>query len=284
MIVFPKRAERKPWELFFVGLLYASLAFWIVKLVFEKDVVLSKVSGMLIVMLASLFSVVFFFYSLKLDEKENLRDKTDRKAIKDDWKILKMFLWLFLGFVVAFAFWQTVFPGGLTFNSQMQTYCVINKPFQYQDCLNDVKIDEMLKNVETAPSSGLLAIISNNLLVAFSFLVFSLIFGAGVIFLIAWNASIIGSVIAFSSKYILSGLPLGLAGFLIHGIPEMAAYFMVSMAGGMMSFALSSFIRKKLSKDKLNIIARRAVYLILISFLVLLIAGLIEVYVSPLLF
>jgi uncharacterized membrane protein SpoIIM required for sporulation len=284
LVVFPKRAERKPWELFFVGLLYATLSFWIVKLVFSNDVVLSNSSGMLVVMFSALFSIIFFFFALRLDEKENIAEKSDRKAIKDDWKILKMFLWLFFGFVVAFVFWQVVLPNTMTFNSQMQTYCVINKPLDYMGCLDDVSLMETLSNVNIQPAGNFPGIFVNNVVVALSILIFSLIFGAGVIFIIAWNASIIGSVIAFSSKYVLSGLPLGLLRFLVHGIPEIAAYFCVAMAGGMASFALMSFIRKKLSKDKLYDVIRRSLYLIVMSFIILVIAALIEVYITPFLF
>lgn len=282
LIVFPKRAERKPWELFFVGLLYSSLAYLIVKFVFAKDVVLSLNSGMLIVMFASLFSIIFFFYALRLDEKENIRDKSDEKAISDDWKILKMFLWLFLGFLVGFTIWQVLVPGGMVFNSQMQTYCVINKPFQYQDCLSDLNKTLSDVKLESNNSGNLVGIISNNILVSVSLLVFSLLFGAGVIFVIAWNASIIASVIAFSAKYSFIGLPMSLSRFLLHGIPEIAAYFIIVMAGGMASFALTSYVKGKLAKESLMRVIRRAVYLILIGIIVIVLAGLIEVYVSPL--
>jgi uncharacterized membrane protein SpoIIM required for sporulation len=284
LIVFPKRAERKPWELFFVGLLYATLSFWIVKLVFANDVVLSKSSGMMIVMFSALFSIIFFFFALRLDEKENMSEKSDKSAIKDDWKILKMFLWLFLGFVVAFALWQIALPNTVLFNSQMQTYCVINKPLEFQNCLNDVSLMQTLNNVKSQPIGDFWSIFVNNILVALSVLIFSLLFGAGVIFIIAWNASIVASVIAYSSKYLISGLPLGLLRFLVHGIPEIAAYFCVAMAGGMASLALMSSMKKNLSKDKLSTVIRRSLNLVLIAFVILVIAALIEIYITPLLF
>jgi uncharacterized membrane protein SpoIIM required for sporulation len=282
LIVFPKRAERKPWELFFIGLLYSSLAYLLVKWIFAKDVVLSMSSGILIVMFASLFSIIFFFYALRLDEKENIEDKSDDRAMKEDWKILKMFLWLFLGFLVGFAFWQIVIPGGIEFNSQMQTYCVINKPFQYQDCLTD--LNKTLSNVDmnSVKPGNIVGIISNNIVVLISLLLFALIFGAGVIFIIAWNASIIASVIAFSAKYSFIGLPLSMIRFMLHGILEIAAYFIIVMAGGMASFALTSFIKNKLTKESLMRVVRRAVYLILLGLIIIVLAGFVEVYITPL--
>jgi uncharacterized membrane protein SpoIIM required for sporulation len=235
-------------------------------------------------MFSALFSIIFFFFALRLDEKENMSEKSDKSAIKDDWKILKMFLWLFLGFVVAFALWQIALPNTVLFNSQMQTYCVINKPLEFQNCLNDVSLMQTLNNVKSQPIGDFWSIFVNNILVALSVLIFSLLFGAGVIFIIAWNASIVASVIAYSSKYLISGLPLGLLRFLVHGIPEIAAYFCVAMAGGMASLALMSSMKKNLSKDKLSTVIRRSLNLVLIAFVILVIAALIEIYITPLLF
>jgi len=282
LLVFPKKGERHPMELFFVGLLYSSLAYLIVKLVFSQDVVLSRSSGLLIVMFTSLLSIIFFFYALRLDEKTNILDKSEKSAIIDDWKVLKMLLFLFLGFIVGFLVWQVVFPQQMAFNSQMQTYCVMNKPLQYQDCLDSNVIKNVLSGVSGAIPSSFLAVFSNNVIVSIMILIFSLLFGAGVIFIIAWNASIIASVIAFSAKYTASGIPIWLGRFMIHGIPEIAAYFIISMAGGITSIAVSSYMRGHLSNDGIFRVIKRAVYLVAISIVILIIAALLEVYVSSL--
>ena len=115
-------------------------------------------------------------------------------------------------------------------------------------------------------------------------LAFSLIFGAGAIFIIAWNASIISTVISYSIKYRITHLPSGLLRFMVHGLPEIAGYFVAAMAGGMMSLALSSFIRKNLSKDNLLKVMQRALYLIIIAIILLVIAALIEIFITPLFF
>lgn len=281
LIALPKRDEKKPRRLFFIGFLYASLAFLIVKLIFSKDVVLSESSGILIVMFSALFSIIFVFYALKTDEKENIKQESDEKAIEYDWKILKTLLYLFLGFVAAFTILQIIFPNQLTFNSQIKTYCVINKPFQYQNCLDINKINETLAGINPELSLSFSAVFLNNATVAIFVLIFSLIFGAGVIFIIAWNASILGTVIAFSAKYRFSNLPSGILKFLIHSIPEIIGYLAVAIAGGTASFALVSFLRKKLSKENTIKIIRRSLYLILIGIFMLFIAGLIEIYISP---
>ena len=40
MLMNPKRAERRPWEMFFIGLFYATVALLLVSFVFSKDSVL----------------------------------------------------------------------------------------------------------------------------------------------------------------------------------------------------------------------------------------------------
>jgi len=51
----PRKAERSPWELFFIGLLYASLSVLIVDWIFLKDTVLSQYTSMLIVTFTVMF-------------------------------------------------------------------------------------------------------------------------------------------------------------------------------------------------------------------------------------
>jgi len=113
-------------------------------------------------------------------------------------------------------------------------------------------------------------------------LVFSLLFGAGAIFILTWNASIISSVISISANYSFKSIPLGLSRLIIHGLPEIAAYFITAIAGGMVSLAVASFIRKKISKNNLLKIIQRASFLLLIGIILLVIAALLEIYVSSL--
>jgi len=281
LLVFPKKGERHPVELFFVGFLYSTLAYLIVKLIFSKDVVLSESSGILIVMFTSLFSIIFFFFALRRDERENLKDNS-RRVVKDDWKMLKMLLYLFLGFMAGFLLWQVIFPQEMAFNSQMETYCVINKPLQYKDCLDSNRMGDTLNGINANMKGELIGIFANNVLVSLVILVFSVLFGAAVIFIIAWNASIVSTVVAYSARYQFSDLPFWLLRFMIHGIPEIAGYFLMAMAGGISSFAISSYFRDRIMSKGLMKVIRRAIAMAIVAILVLIIAALLEVYVSPL--
>ncbi len=101
------------------------------------------------------------------------------------------------------------------------------------------------------------------------------------IFILAWNASVIAAAIGIFTKSELSALPLGLFRYLVHGIPEIASYFIVALAGGMISVAV---IKHEIGTDKFWDVLQDSLNLIIIAILVLFIAALLEVFLTPLLF
>jgi len=68
---------------------------------------------------------------------------------------------------------------------------------------------------------------------------------------------------------------------MIHGFPEIAAYFIAALAGGIISVAI---IRKDLRGERMWSIFQDALILIIISVVILVVAGLMEVYLTPVLF
>jgi uncharacterized membrane protein SpoIIM required for sporulation len=112
-------------------------------------------------------------------------------------------------------------------------------------------------------------------------LIFSLIFGAGAIFVLAWNASVISAAIGIFTRYNLSEIPLGLLRYMIHGFPEIAAYFITALAGGILGVGV---IRHGISNKKFIHILLNVIILITSALVILIIAAVIEVYFTPLLF
>ena len=74
-IVNPRRIEKGPWKMFFVGIVYASLSLLLVKWFFAKDVVLSQYSGMIVVLFCVMFSLPFIFYIMRQEEQEDEEDE-----------------------------------------------------------------------------------------------------------------------------------------------------------------------------------------------------------------
>ena len=73
MLINPKRAERRSWEMFFVGLFYASISMLLVNWIFSQDAVLAKYSGILIVTFCVMFSLPFMYYTIKLEEEKDVK-------------------------------------------------------------------------------------------------------------------------------------------------------------------------------------------------------------------
>ena len=67
-IINPKRVEKGPWKMFFIGLIYASLSILLVSWFFNKDPILSQYSGMIVVTFCVMFSLPFMYFIIRQEE------------------------------------------------------------------------------------------------------------------------------------------------------------------------------------------------------------------------
>jgi len=296
----PKKAERSPWELFFIGLLYASLSVLIVDWIFLKDTVLSQYTSMLIVTFTVMFSIPFFYFLIRFEEKKDAEIGEERILMKEHGKAIAALVYLFLGFIIAFSFWYMAMPKNVTaqnFKAQIEQYCAINMPNTFEKCITSYGVTTTIigKSIST-PISGqtgvksgnavsnlqhFLNIFINNIYVLIFILVFSLTFGAGAIFILAWNASVIAAAIGIFTEASFKNIHLGLMRYLIHGIPEISAYFVAALAGGILSIAI---IRHEVGNEKFWCVLQDSVDLIIMAIVILVIAAFMEVYITPALF
>lgn len=281
-IINPKSAEKRPWKMFFIGLLYGSLSLLLTHWFFTADPVLSKFSGMIVVTFCVMFSLPFMYFLLRQEEKED----EQVEGLLGIWRVhsdaIFALMWLFLGFIISFAFWNVVLNNAHLFNAQIQTYCMINSPGNIEDCVQKYAIVQT--SLPTgAVTSGIrfLSILENNVYVMIFTLLFSFIFGAGAIFVLAWNASVIAAAIGVFTHYNLMDLPLGLARYMIHGVPEIAAYFITALAGGIFGFGV---LRNKLNSKRFMRVVENSFILLFLAILCLAVAAFIEVYITPVIF
>ena len=281
LLMKPKRAERKPWEMFFVGAFWASVALLLVTFVFGNDSILKDGSGLLVVTFTVIACMPFMYYVIKLEEEKDIEISNSGKLIKEHSKALRAMLWMFLGFVIALSVWYLVLPdsAGQNFNFQIKTFCAINSPSHYDYCIEQHGVPSMTGSVTGA--NALMAIFANNIYVLIFTILFSLVFGAGAIFILVWNASVIAAAIGIFTKGSFINLPLALGRYMIHGIPEISAYFIGALAGGIVSVAV---IRKDLRGEGTWKILQDSLLLIIIAIGILIISALMEVYLTPLLF
>ncbi|MDE1848635.1 MAG: stage II sporulation protein M [Nanoarchaeota archaeon] len=279
-LINPKKAERRPWEMFFIGLIYASLSLLLVHWFFSGDQILSQYSGIIVVTFCVMFSLPFMYFIIKREERN---DEEESGSI---WRIHKdaiyALMWLFLGFILAFSFWYIALHDNNLLNAQIGTYCAINSPGNVSGCITEyISGTQIATGAASSGTMQFLSIFENNLLVMMFTLVFSLVFGAGAIFILAWNASVISASIGVFTRYNLVDIPLGLARYMIHGFPEIASYFIAALAGGIFGVGIA---RHGIKNRMFLKVARHVILLILVAIALLVIAGLMEVYLTPLLF
>jgi len=293
-LVNPKKAERKPWEMLFIGILYAALSVLIIDFIFLKDPVFKPYISILIVTFTVMFSIPFMFYIIKLEEEKDLKIKNERALIKEHGKAISALMFLFLGYVIAFSFMYIIMPrdtSDANFKIQVETYCSINARGNYERCISnymsgkaiDSEITGSVTRTRSVPGikegmGRVATILSNNFYVLLFSLLFSFLFGAGAIFILAWNASVISTAVGIFANRSLGSFPLGLARYLIHGIPEIASYFIVALAGGIIGTAI---IRHEFGHKKFWHVLQDSLDLVILALVVLIISAFIEVFITP---
>lgn len=272
----PKKAERKGWELFFIGFFYAAVSLLMVNWLFAGNPIFSQHMSILIITFTVMFSLPFMYYSIKLEEERHIFTESEGAILKGHGKALMAFLWLFFGYLIAFSLFYILFPDfvGTNFQAQIEQYCSINMPFKFKECVSNAMTTQAL----SVGGGRILDILTNNLYVMLFCLIFSLVFGAGAIFILAWNATVIAVAIGIFAKSSVANMPAAIMRYMLHGLPEIAAYFTAAMAGGIISIGL---IRHDVKDPRFWKVMADSLNLILISIAILVIAVLIEVFVTP---
>ncbi len=277
-LINPFTAKKKPWNLFFFGFFYTTIALLISHWVFEEY------ASLIMIFLTVFATVPLLYKTLKMEEEADLETEYESKRLFEHFKALSFLIFLFMGMVAAFSIWYVVLPTSIStnlFRVQTQMISSINQQITGQ----------------VTSGTILSRIFMNNIKVMIFCILFSFIYGAGAIFILAWNASVIGAALGNFVRSNLSTysaslglgkfsayfytMSMGIARYFIHGIPEILAYFIAALAGGIISVAV---INQAYSTKKFEKILLDASNLIIIAISVLFIAALLEVYVTPLFF
>jgi len=266
-LINPGHAERKPFPLFLYGILFTIVGIILALWVFKSQ------ASMVMVFLTVIAAVPFMYRINKYEEKKDMKNYQERLLIKEHWKALKAFMFLFFGMIVAFSLWFIFAPSHeQVFSVQLRTIETINAQI-------------------TGQSYGigtLLQILANNMKVMLFSLFFAFFYGAGAIFILTWNASVIGAAIgtfvnnklASASSY-FTAIPAGVARYMTHGTFEILAYFIAGLAGGIISVAV---INHDVDSQKFKHVLIDSLDLILLAIGVLIFAAFVEIYITPMFF
>ena len=278
-LINPMKAEKSPWRMILIGILYGSLSLILTKLFFSADPVLSKYSGLIVVTFCVMFSLPFMIFIIRQEEVIDEQIEGFKGVWRHHKDAIYALMMLFIGFVIAFSFWFSAIGDINLLNAQLETYCMINSPNDIQGCVDHYTSGKIISPTgNVTKSTRLFAIIENNVYVLIFTLIFSLIFGAGAIFILAWNATVIAGAIGIFTNYAVNEVHRGFFRYMIHGIPEIAAYFITALAGGILG---AGIIRNGVKDKKFYHVLENVAILIFFAVLILLIAGLMEVYLTP---
>ena len=267
----PRSIAEHPSRIFLNGVVVSSVALFISYYIFPSA---SSIISLFFITVAMLPT----FYRLIVDEEELLEEETKASSVKRatldlferNHVIISAYFFLFLGITFAYTFWYVVLPNHY-----------IKEIFSYQ--ISTVKA---IRSMVATPSE-FLTIFLNNFKVATIAFMLSFFFGTGALFVVAWNASIVAAFFGELGKELASAgmhkffaavyaFFVGSLSIMIHGIPEIMAYFVAGIAGGVLSVGV---YRGKYTRE----ILEDAFALYSVSIALLLIAAFLEAYITPLL-
>lgn len=252
-LVSLKAAIRNPFWIFIIGAILSVSCLIISYLVFGTSV------GLFSTFLVTIAMIPFMLNLARYEEarqEELLKSGRDYGIIQRHRDILKVYIAFFCGMILALSLLYIVLPETVVnnlFQDQITQINVIRGKFDF--------------------SGTFLKIVFNNIGVLVLSFLFSFLFGAGAVFILAWNASVLSTAIGMAAKAIggFKGLPLAVLIFFPHGSLEILAYFIGGIAGGFVSVAITR--RRSLG---LWLVVKDSFKLMVVSLLLLVVAGLIE--------
>ena len=125
----------------------------------------------------------------------------------------------------------------------------------------------------TAPQNFIIILFNNLNITLFSFVI-GLLFGAGAIFILTWNAGLLATKIAIQAQTI-SNVPLVTTTFLAHGVLEIGAYVLAGLAGSIISAAV---LRGHHKRGVMRRIILDSVYVLVLAVIFVFVAAYIEAF------
>ncbi len=247
-LIKPETAEKKPADSFIAGFLFTIAA---CILAFEIQPA-STGSGFLVVSFISIASAPFLVRLFKIEERKVSGNLFDRHAA-----LIEIFTFFFVGVILGSSLFFVLTQNSAIFTDQLRDLCA--KGVVTGETCSGVGATAQAIGLFSATGNAIKGlsfsmILFNNLKVLALAFVFSFLLGAGAIFLISWNATIIGvligkiaqdpltfgSIAVGNNIYLnyLIALPYTLLKLLPHGIFEFGGYFFGAIAGGILSVAL----------------------------------------------
>jgi len=282
-LIDPWSAKKNPLLLFLIGLLFSSVAVLFGIWIFKAQ------ASLVMVFLTVIVAVPLMYATMEEEEELDWKGDGELGILEQHGKAITFFTMMFLGFVVGYTLWYAFLPPEMlesVFNSQIGTIKAINgNMFTVSGVAYASHID------------SLVAIFANNVKVLIFCVFFAFFFGAGAIFILAWNASVIAAAAGTYFRNAIAGLAdvaglnlaanyfhffvAGIMKYMTHGVFEIIAYFIGGLAGGIISVAL---VHHNPRSPEFKKVWYDALVLILFAVVFLAVGSVVEVYVTSMFF
>ena len=228
--VKPEDVYSSPWKMMVLAFAFVTIA------LFAADYVGIQKSVFAIT-LVCLPAVPFVWRLFDFEESNTeKRIASGSKTVFSHLPGLVVMINLFLGMLIGFTFWNVVLPVSKSselFSVQLTELGAIKNTFTAHA-------------VVTSPVALVFEkIFLHNFGVLALIVLFSVIYGAGAVLVLTWNASVIATFLVQNAKQYIAtgglaaGISAGFLGILPHGTFELLAYLIAAIAGGVVSFALT---------------------------------------------
>lgn len=273
-------AEMHPYKLVLHGMLYTFVGLMLSLWTFPEY------ASIITVFLVSLASMPLLYAIIRYEEEQDIKIQNQKTLLKQHAKAIRAYFMLFIGVTLAFAITFLILPADtmqVAFQSQIDTYETIN-PHHSITGQASTQVHQFNK------------IFLNNFRVMTLVILFSFLYGAGAIFILSWNASVLGLAIGFTIREVIADIiktqgavdittwlavstHTVLIRYGIHGAIEMIGYMVAGLAGGIISVAA---IRHHFQTEHFQNIVVDSADLILIALLLLLAGAAFEAWITPL--
>lgn len=278
-ILTRREALRHPFFMLVTSCIICSVSLWVAYLSFPQSASILSIAFVTIALMP-LFHAIF----KNEEEKEAERPGYAALFLARHFSVVKVYAFFFIGMILTYTFWYSVVgieTRDVMFSYQEQTLSGIEN-------LRQTLTGDFSLETGSCGQSALcwfLIIFANNAFnVLVPILLFSFVLGAGAIWLLGWNASVLGvligkDVVSYASTHggvtaLLRATERALS-LVPHGIFEAMGYFVGAIAGGMIGAAIS---KKKHLRGEMGTMAKDVMIMILYAFGLLVVGAIIEAY------
>jgi len=252
-----EQVERKPLDMFVLGSIITVVALVLTYKIFYE------MQGMVVIFLLTMGMMPLMVSLMRYEEKKDVNELKKRYSHENFYErhreVIMDYFAFFFGVTLTIAFLFFILPEDVIttlFGSQL---------IKIADIRGGLTLEE-----------SFLMIVMNNLQVMIVCFIFAFFFGSGAIFILGWNASILGVVVGQGARELagMHNIPLVLLAYLPHGIPEILAYFLAGLAGGIVSVAV---VRHPISTKEFKFVFVDSLKLLGAGIFFVILAGYIEV-------